>query len=489
MADKKDTKQNEDQVEVKVSKTRTMAQRSSSGQSSGKSGNTSAKSQQAGSGQTVSSRGKTVKPDNPKVTAKQNKARNAPKPTSSNPPTKAKQEGSSTPDAKLKLNREEIAALEDDMEQGSPMPGATYTPPEENNQDSKQDQNNGADNNGGTGSDNQAQPDEPQKKSGKWKLKTLLTVLGVFIIGVLGVLAYLQFIAPKLALAQYFEKTQQQETGNYDLTAAFFSASSDDEDKAADVTIKASGAFDERNPDASKLSAELEGSVSLGGSGSFSLKSDLVMEGTTLYIDLASLNLFGPPSQAEEEQWSRLDLAQAGGGQGCSQEDYQKLSAYFEEEALNTLSVSDTKRESLLPTTVDGRRAAHYSGAVDMDSVKKLLQGTSGIASEQCTGTVSEEDLQELDKYNVTYELWRGRDFDRLKLVLTKDDGSSVELTLTTDNYGDDVTIEVPEDAEPFDLLDGLLQNVQPGGSSAVPAPGGGDTSNFVAPDVELETQ
>lgn len=303
--------------------------------------------------------------------------------------------------------------------------------------------------------------------------RNILLALTVIVLGALLFFAYLQFLAPRLALARYVDQVKGADTGKYAANVAFKRQSGDSTETALSLT--AEGEFDATDAENSKASSNIEGTFGLGGA-SASLRAEGVIDGDTLYVNLGSLTLFGLFGSGEGgDAWFHYDLNQLVAANDCSEEDYEAYSQYLGDGFLKQLDVNNPKRVSLLPETVDGYRAAHYAGTIDSASVRAGLDEANRQLPEQCR---SQNDAFEgVEDFDITYDLWSGSDFDRLFLKFTnREDGSVVEFTLTTRDYGSDVTIDVPADSQPLEGLDGLdslTPQALPAPSDAVP--GGGD--------------
>lgn len=392
-----------------------------------------------------------------------------------------------------KLTQEELKALEQDMA-SNPIPGAVAEPPAPTAEDVKEESSQISQPTTQpqpvpSGAGIIPPPVVPQPAAGRrFNSKRIAIIAGIIILGIAAFWGYLQFLAPRLALANYVEGLGKLKTGSYSLNVIFRGDSGEGvEDTQGQVAVEATatGDFDNREAGNTIIGANLDGKVDLGGFKT-GFNVDAVVAGDVVYVNvgrLSVLGLFGGQQGQQQDAWFSYDVNNLVAAGGCSAGDFAAYENFLANRYKDFIKLSDTKRVSLLPESVDGARAAHYSGRIDPVSLQTYLNEANKEIPERCRN--EDSDFEDMKNLEITYDLWAGRSLDRLKLVVVDNEhGTTTEITLTTRDYGKDISIDVPSDAQPFEGFDDLLRGAA--GGAAAPTP---DGSEFIAPDAEVEVQ
>lgn len=306
----------------------------------------------------------------------------------------------------------------------------------------------------GKGKDKQPKSSKGKKK---WLIGTGVVVL-LLVLGLGGYGAYAQYVLPEEAPKSYLQRLSNMESGQYQLNVA-------SESDQADLDVTSEGAFlaNPENPQDSQFGGSLD--VNIGqGAFNISIESDLRFLDGTGYVRLnnaQTLQAFLP--DLESGAWYSWDMSSASdtgnttvptdvASTGCTQEDRQALRDYFDNEALDAITLDNTQRHTWIGEQRDGHRVQHYSGEIAGSSIKSMMQGAVEATSQECLSSES-ANTTNLDQYVFEYDLYTGDDWDETVVRVMQNGSEKATVTLTTSDYNQETDVSVPENATPVQNL------------------------------------
>jgi hypothetical protein len=161
---------------------------------------------------------------------------------------------------------------------------------------------------------------------------------------------------------------------------------------------------------------------------------DQVITGTTLYMRSP---LFAD-ALPKGKSWLKLDLAKAAKAQGI---DFSTLGAQDPTQTLDQLKALQSVRE-IGDETIDGTETTHYRGR---------LQATAKLKSLLPNATYG------------PYDIWIGKDdgyVRRVKLSFATTTNQRIALTTSFSDFGKDVKVSVPAEAETVDATNTTIQGL-----------------------------
>jgi hypothetical protein len=195
------------------------------------------------------------------------------------------------------------------------------------------------------------------------------------------------------------------------------------------VTLKGSGDFDNENHQ-----GQLHADVNIGG---MAASIDAVLDGTTIYLKSPILSAALPQGKT----WIKIDYEKVGKSKGV---DFSQLLAQDPSQAFKQLQGSG-KVVKVGDETIDGVDTTHYRATLN---VKKLAPGLAAARAG-------------------SYNVWIGKDDGYIYRVQStfaagNTAGKRVAQTTTLNfsDFGKDVTVDVPSDAESFDATKTGIQGL-----------------------------
>jgi hypothetical protein len=197
------------------------------------------------------------------------------------------------------------------------------------------------------------------------------------------------------------------------------------------VTVRGSGDFDNE-----KHVGSVHADVNVGGLGA---ALDAVLDGTSFYFKSPLFADILPKGKT----WLKLDLQKLGASQGI---DFSALLSQDPTQAFTQLRAAGDMKE-VGDETIDGAETTHYRGHVDLS---KLPQGAKIAAATKA-------------KYG-PYDIWVGKDDGYVHRVrttysyVTAGAGRQTATSTTTfSDFGKDVSVDVPSDAESYDATNASM--------------------------------
>lgn len=269
-------------------------------------------------------------------------------------------------------------------------------------------------------------------------------VAGVAIAAAAVGVGYTYSASPKLALADYLQKTADAKTSNFVLT----STQSTDGYR---IAVKLSGKGDVTDVKNPKFDVTVTGQLSsdkpLSGSEkslSGTLGGQAILVDKGLYFKLDDLSILDALVKTKPSaDWYKLDLSKSTEANKCSDQT-SALSAVLSKDVLDNIPVKDAKLTGM--SKLDGSSALHYTGTVDNSKLQTVIDNANKKLSADCKLDIKSGDYQ---NQTIKYELWRGWSKDRLKLTVSDGSGKTPGVvTLDTSGYNKPVDIKAPAGAK-----------------------------------------
>lgn len=343
---------------------------------------------------------------------------------------------------------------------------------------------------------------QPAPKKGKGLFVALMVLLFVIIVGAAGAAYYVFFMepSPEKVLGEAFLAMEDVDTLTYDLSVTMEGTGKDpgtiggefldpsimmgssmmedeeDADEAEDVpivvSITASGAIAAPTEGDKLFSGDLAVAVNANGDKILSVAGATRSVNSATYFQLSELQA-PVPAQFQSvfatvlNRWISFDPHDFGdlgdlidtAKQKAEEEAAQNEGAIREAFATYGLQVLDVTA-TLEPEAVNGVESRHYAFTVDKDALKGLLSRLDEITGDVEDGKAAEKIDEMFAKMeNLTGEVWIGKSDAYLRkvaldwdMVMDEESGANWHgaLSLTLDNFNEAVTVEVPEDADPF---------------------------------------
>lgn len=281
----------------------------------------------------------------------------------------------------------------------------------------------------------------------------LAVIVGVplLLVGGSGAYAYNAYqIAPGHALVGYLNKLVNSKTGKYSGTISYRGESSESSSMGiSKVDITVAGAYDitdQKNPKAD---------LTLGGSaGAYGLKAQLRTLDKTAYFKLDSLELVQNFGLTLSKDWYKIVLDDNAEANKCTSQSSKNSKNFLGSQVLTDLPLKNVKTVSLWET-VAGHRTTHYRGELNNAKLQAYIDKANQDLSADCKITLS---AKELEDTNISYDLWSGADFDRLRIRANDTKSKSqIESTVDSSGYNKPVKIVAPANAKELkDILSGL---------------------------------
>ncbi|HEX7259908.1 MAG TPA: type II secretion system protein GspG [Candidatus Saccharimonadia bacterium] len=319
-------------------------------------------------------------------------------------------------------------------------------------------------------------PDVPSRKPSR----KILIVLGVIILlgGGVGVsAAKLFWYDPLHAPTALFEKMIDAKTGQYSANISYKSQAGSASFLGDKITVSATGSYDVTDEDKPKSANAFK--IALG---QFKIAADMITVPKTIYFKLSNSDFLSGFGLQLGTSWYKYPLSEDTSKDKCKQ-TRTKSGSFMGVTLPKDVPLKDTSRVGLYET-IDGHMTSHYKGTVDLDKLVAHLKEVNKELPAECKIDFGKEDIKNLE---VTYEMWRGKDFDRLeaKIVSKGEDKSTTTLTIDTKAYNKSVSIVEPKDAKLFDLFGAESTGTGGEGSSSADAQRKSDLRNV---KVALET-
>lgn len=338
----------------------------------------------------------------------------------------------------------------------------------------------------------QTESQPSQQSAGKGKKPLLISaavVVLLALVGLGGYAAYAHVYMPERALEQYLDRSTDYDSGEFVMQVDVDGVAGDDQLGAGEFEFawQTEGAYERQSDDEYAFMTDTE--LSIGeGMFAFDLDLELGFVDERVYMRTNALDLLGgftaeigeTPAidgdswyhididELEDEEWQEefdefgFDGSFEKGvasviGEECSQDDQQALQAYLEDEALDRLDIQDVNREDWFGTERNDKRAAHYTGRVELKPVVQAwAEDFVDVTSDEC---LSDEDIdteEAMEDIVIEYDLYKGRDWDEVVLTAydREDDDQTITIGLETKNYDQDVDVSAPEESQ--SLLDVL---------------------------------
>lgn len=282
----------------------------------------------------------------------------------------------------------------------------------------------------------------PKKSKKKWVIIFTLVIVAA-LLG--GGWAYAAILQPKSAITNYLKKLSAAESGAFSGTVNVASSENSREAfgilQSLDLSFR--GQYSGTNAEDGRLKVEIS-----GGAGGVNLSGEVIAIARTLYFkinDTQILEDFGIPIT---DTWYKYELDQSlFSDSECADDEATSSVSIFSEQIITNLPLKDTKLVKLRDS-VDGKKVRHFSGAIDMQKLPSVIEDANKNLPADCQLSV---DKNNTDDIEITYELWKGKNFDRLKLnIVDTSSNTKVTVTLDTSNYNQPVEISAPEGARDF---------------------------------------
>lgn len=291
---------------------------------------------------------------------------------------------------------------------------------------------------------------------------------------------------------QYSEDVQEGisnltkvKSASYDLTLSG-KVESDNPDvdgfETMDLLLSFTGAYDNGDRANPKFSMELAVAGSADDGAEEKAYGELRLVGGSLYFVLSQLTDFAgeiPEGMVEPfiGKWWSVSLPPEylssfntySGEQSEMTPEEKELTELFE----STKFLTDVEYRG--EEDVNGVTSGHYKGTLDKEAIVNFV-----IASGKIMGTLNEQDIETtkesmtkgLEKIEMSGDIWIGKEdkiarkwqgnfaYEDSKAGLSVD----FDVTYTVDNLNESVELEIPEGAEPFDILSLLMGGAALGG-------------------------
>jgi hypothetical protein len=261
---------------------------------------------------------------------------------------------------------------------------------------------------------------------------------------------YLYFIAPGRAFTSYANKIGNLErasvAGKIDV-----SVGNSGENLKAEAVFN--GKVDDANTDNPKLQLAFDGDVGVLGI-SIDVRLEVIMLEEIIYIKPGQIGPLGALLNLDPDSWYSLPTSDLEDG-ACTIEDYTAIDEYISSSLANKLN-PDIKRVGIFREEIEGHKVSHYRGVIEGEQILSVVKELNEKVSENCRSNVSNE--EDLRKLSVAFDLWKGKEFDRLYFEVTGiEHTDKFNFTLDTFDYGQAVNIVAPSDPKSLEdfLSDG----------------------------------
>jgi len=282
----------------------------------------------------------------------------------------------------------------------------------------------------------------------------LIILIIVLVLATLGLIAYQHFYAPKQALASYFKKLSSTKTASISGQLSLTS-------EAPTITTETNfnGGIDLSDNANPKWKLEYSGSLNLEDIAS-NLRGNAVFSGRSLYLRIDEFDKASELGlEVSPNQWYKLQSGST--ASGCSKEDYVKAQQFIQSELLPSLALVNPRRIGWLPETIEGIRAAHYRGEIDSEELRGQFKALNSQMSEDCRSQNFDNTFIDFADATITYDVWRGKELDRLKVNIKNPTNSELNLVLTTSDYSNpQMVVEPASDSSLQELLDNLFKSI-----------------------------
>lgn len=236
--------------------------------------------------------------------------------------------------------------------------------------------------------------------------RIILAFFVVVLLGGLGAGAYYAYaVLPKTVFGMYAAKLVVAKQAVYSSSADFHS--DDPSLQNYKANISASGAYDFANPDSPKLDLKLESSV-----GDGNVKGELRTLEKKVYFQITAFKVPGfdikVPADWYFYDYSKDQVAK----DECTNGD---KTAAARDAFIKNLPLTNTKLVKPYER-INGHATAHFSGSVDLSHMQSAIDAANKELPSSCKINSSPDDYKDTD---LSYDLWKGLDFDRLKLSLS----------------------------------------------------------------------
>ena len=174
-----------------------------------------------------------------------------------------------------------------------------------------------------------------------------------------------------------------------------------------------------------------------------------LMQGSTIYMVSPLFKSSIPAGKA----WVKIDLTKTGRASGF---DFTSFSAATPRQALELLQTTAGKPAKVGTETIDGVETTHYTATIDPAKIPNgaRLQKLTGASYEPVDVWVDGDD--HVKRLHIAYSMTG---------AAAAGVGSSNEMTMTFSDYGKQVDVSVPPDAETYDVTGETAKTLQNGGS------------------------
>lgn len=246
-----------------------------------------------------------------------------------------------------------------------------------------------------------------------------------------------------------FTSSIGDKSGKFKLTALINASDSSFGSAFTKITTSASGSYDSSDPKNPKLDVTID-----GGLGISKFAGEILNTDSTVYLKITKFDFLAALGFKIDNSWYKFPASVTdpieSTNKKCDYSTLQDPGSLADKITGQNIPLKNAIRVGLFET-IDGHQTSHFKGALDNSKLTTYISEANKSLSADCQLDIRYDDYKDL---TITYDIWIGTDFDRLKANLyDSKDKTSIDLTLDLFGFDKPVTITAPKDAKDINSL------------------------------------